>query len=405
MIIDSIKELEEWFSKNGLKGWDPYDIKDSKIYLNIGKIEIKLIKRILLKIINISVDIFPNISRKILCIEPLENAKGIGLVLSSYCNLYKKTNDNIYLEKALFYANWLLNNKSKGYHGYSWGYPFDWKSNIFIPKNTPSSVVSYVVGNSFFSLYKVTKDIKYLEICKEICVFFTKSLNVTYLKDDCLCYSYTPLDDFQVHNANLFVGEFLSRIGKEINNQDWVKNGLKCANFAVLEQQKDGYLPYWALSQTKNYSDGKIKFDHYHSGFEIRMLYNIWKNTNSLHIKNAWIKYFTFYNKYLFNKEHIPKLTVKKFYPVNIHAIAESILCLNQVNQYYENKYDFKIKLIYEWLEKNMKFDKGEYCYKIIKLPIIGEYKVKIAMYRWGQAWIFYALTEYYCNKEEYNEK
>ncbi len=405
MIKDSIKELDEWFTNNGLKGWDPYDIKDSKVYLRIENIKVKLIKKILLKVMNISVDIFPNISRKIFRIQPLENAKGIGLVLSSYCNLYKKTNDKVYLEKAFSYAKWLLNNRSKGYFGYSWGYPFDWKSNIFIPKHTPSSVVSYTVGNAFFSLYKISNDIKYLEVCKEVCLFFTKSLNITYCENDCLCYSYTPLDDFQVHNANLFVSEFLSKIGKEIGNSEWIDIGVRCANFAILEQQKEGYLPYWSLSQTKKYSGGKIKFDHYHSGFEIRMLYNIWQNTDNILIKNAWIKYFNFYDRYLFNMEHIPKLKVNKFYPVNIHSIAESILCLNQVNKYYKGKYDFKIKLIYEWLEQNMKFDKGVYGYKIMKLPIIGEYKVNIPMYRWGQAWIFYSLTEYYCSKEEYNDK
>jgi len=390
-----IGDLDIWFENQNFKGWDPYDIKGLEISLKIQELGDKFfLGKVIRKLYFTFIDLFPNLSRKILNIKPLENAKGIGLVLNSYAKLYKITKDKTYLEKSLKYVDWLEENKGKKYSGYNWGYPFDWQSAIFIPKGTPSSVVTYTVGNGFYELHKATNDKKYLDICVGICEFFTKELNITYEDEDKICHSYTPLDDYQVHNANLFVGEFLVKVGKEINNNEWINRGIKCANFSISQQQKEGFIPYWGLEQTDRYSGGNIRNDHYHMGFEIRMLYSIWKITNLDYIKNSWEKYFKFYITKMFNDKGIPKLTKDSYYPINIHSIAESILCLSTLNEYYEGL-NPKIEKIIEFTIKEMKFKKGQYSYLIKKLPLIGEYKLKIPMYRWGQAWLLLAYVAY----------
>lgn len=395
-----LMDLVSWIDNNGLKGWDPYDIRGSKISLKIQKLPYGIFGKLIRKLYNISVTLLPNLSRKILNIKPQENSKGIGLILTSYSILYRKTNEDIYLQKALECVKRLEKNKGAVYSGYNWGYPFDWQSAIFIPKGTPSSVVTYTVGNGFYELYKVTGDKKYLDICKEICNFFVNDLNITFESNNALCYSYTPIDDYQVHNANLFVGAFLVKIGKEVKNREWVDKGIKCANFAIQEQHEDGYLPYWGLSQTEDYSNGKIKVDHYHSGFEIRMLFSIWNDTKDEKIKTSWKRYFEWYKKEMFTTEGIPKLTPTNFYPVNIHSIAESMICLGTLNQYFKSL-EPDIKIIEKYTTKKIQYKTGEYCYMIIKLPFFGEYKIKIPMLRWGQAWMLYAYSLNLKNKNE----
>ena len=394
-LQQSINGLSNWIEKNGYAGWDPYDIKGLDISLKIQQLGDKnLFGKIIRKGYFSFTDLFPNVSRKLLNVRPLENAKGIGLVLTSYSKLYKITQNEVYLEKALKYANWLDKNRCKSYIGYNWGYPFDWQSAIFIPRGTPSSVVTYTIGNGFYELYKATNDKKYLDICIDVCEFFTKELNITHEDDNSICHSYTPLDDYQVHNANLFVGEFLVKIGKKTNNEEWIRRGVKCANFAISQQQKEGFIPYWGLEQTNKYSNGKIRNDHYHMGFEIRMLYSIWKMVKLDYIKKSWEKYFEFYINNMFNDKGIPKITKDSYYPVNIHAIAESILCLSTLNEYYKNLNN-KIEKIIEFAIKELEFKNGEYCYLVKKLPLIGEYKLRIPMYRWGQAWMFLAYVNY----------
>jgi hypothetical protein len=400
-LKENINNLDIWFEEQNFKGWDPYDIKGLDISLKIQQFgDRNLFGKILRRLYFTTTDLFPNFSRKILNIKPLENAKGIGLVLTAYTKLYKITKNKIYLKKALKYANWLEENRGKKYKGYNWGYPFDWQSAIFIPKGTPSSVVTYTIGNGFYELYKIIDDKKYLDICIGVCEFFTEELNITYEDSDRVCYSYTPLDDYQVHNANLFVGEFLVKIGKEIDNKKWIERGIKCANFAISEQQKEGFIPYWGLEQTNKYSAGKIRNDHYHMGFEIRMLYSIWKISNLDYIKESWEKYVNFYLNNMFDKDGIPKLTKENYYPINIHSISESILCLSTLNEYYKNFND-KIERIINFSNKELEFKKGQYCYLIKKFPLMGEYKLKIPMYRWGQAWILLAYVNYFGEKND----
>ena len=80
-----------------------------------------------------------------------------------------------------------------------------------------------------------------------------------------------------------------------------INDGINSGNFALKEQFDDGFLPYWGLSQTDLYSNGKIHVDHYHSGFEIRLLISIYNEINDKIWKNAYIKYYNWYSKNLFS--------------------------------------------------------------------------------------------------------
>jgi rhamnogalacturonyl hydrolase YesR len=394
-VLGAIERLDSWIEKNSWSGWDPFDIRDTYILKKIDRLPSNLPFRVLKKIIFSLVDVNPLYARKLLRIRPEINAKGMGLFLSSYCDLFLAIGNKGYLEKALKCAEWLKQNRSQNYHGWSWGYPFDWQSPILIPKGTPSSIASVTIGDGFYNLYKCTGDNQYLTICEKICGFFLNDLKITYDKNDAICYSYTPLDDYQVHNTNLFVGEFLTRIGKETGDNSLIKKGICCGNFALSEQQPEGYLPYWGLSQTERYSYGKIHTDHFHSGFEIRALYGIWKNTGDIKFQQAYKKYLAWYINNLFEDHIIPKFTPKSKYPIDIHSCSEAILCRTMLlADHPEHKQS--IEKTVDWVIKNMEYKKGEYTYLINKVPLIGRWRIDVPMIRWGQAWMFRALSEFY---------
>lgn len=394
VLSSGIERLDSWIQNNGYAGWDPYDLKETPFFIGLLKHQKSSnVYRALSKVLFAISDFFPLLTRRIFKVAPAINAKSMGLLLTSYSNLYMATHDAEYLEKAKECAKWLLVNRDTKYTGYNWGYPFDWQSVQFIPEGIPSSVVTATVGDGFFHLYKATNVVKYLTICKDICAFFLKNLNITYDDGAAICYSYTPIDDYQVHNANLFVGEFLSRIGKEIKSKELLDRGTLCGNFALREQQPQGFLPYWGLSQTDSHSGGRIRTDHYHSGFEIRMLFGLWKHTGDVRFKDSYEKYFKWYLKEMFVDNTIPKQTPDSFYPVNIHSCAESILCqATLLSEHRERE-----RYLYEtlmWVLRKMEFAPGQYTYLIKDIPLLGEWKVNIPMIRWGQAWMMRALTE-----------
>jgi len=381
----SIKKLDKWIKKNGWKGYDPYDIQELPLFL---KKDATIIEKITLKIISKTDEICPLFSRKILKIKKKLNAKAMGLFADAYLNLFKTTKEKKYLEKNKECLTWLENNRSAYYADYCWGYPFDWQSKIFIPKNTPSTVVSSTCGNAFWKYYQHTGEKKYLNICISICNFFLKNLNIDKISKDKICFSYTPLDNFHVHNANLFVAEFLIKIGKETKNQNFIEQGLKAVNYTLGEQNKNGSIYYWGEKQN-NYSPHHV--DHYHSGFEIRSLYSIWKLTNDKKIYDSISRYYKFYLDNFFENKTIPKFTPQNTYPINIHSCAEAILCNSllqkdfpQGKKYLENSS--------KWIIENMQTKEGWFIYKIKNIKGL-KFKIQIPYIRWGQAWMLNALS------------
>ena len=392
-VCEAIQRLDSWIRRNGWSGWDPYDIKENRFISKIVKLSPILPNKIIRKFLFAAIDLCPLSARKILDIRPRVNAKGMGLFLAGYAQLYKVTAQDEYLKKAHECADWLIQNRCSSYSGWSWGYPFDWQSIRFIPKDTPSSVVTSAIGDGFFLLYQATSDPRFLNICREICSFFGENLNITYKKNGAVCYSYTPLDNYQVHNANLFVGEFLTRIGREIGDDQLVEQGVRCGNFALQEQQPEGYLPYWGLAQTKTHSGGRIRTDHYHSGFEIRMLYSLWKNTEHKDFQKGYQKYYQWYLKNMFLMDHIPKMTPHNLYPINIHSCAEALLCQSTLLPDHPERFA-QIQRTVDWIIKKMEYMPGQYIYLIRNLSFGGKWKTKIPYIRWGQAWMFRALCE-----------
>ncbi|MGC9338044.1 MAG: hypothetical protein ACP5EQ_08200 [Candidatus Cloacimonadia bacterium] len=389
-VESSIKSLENWIINNGWEGYDPYDIKAIKFYKFLLENNNVLLIRLMRRIVDEISGIFPIAFRNILHVKKKVNAKAMGLFLYSFTKLYEETNNKKYLELIDKCKNWLLNNCSEGYENKCWGYPFDWESAIFIPQGTPSSVVTYHVGEGFWKVYKVFNDIKSLEICKSICEFFTNDLNIFDSGNNTVCFSYTPLDNFQVNNANLFVAKFLIMVGKEISCEKYINLGLKAANFTISEQNSDGSIYYYSKASSKN---GEM--DHYHSGFEIRMLYDVAEMTGDRKIMESFKKYYGFYRKNFFKDSSKIKvflnLPFHRSTYLDIHACSEALICNSLVLEpTIENKqWLFKV---YSKIEKDMKSPEGWYYYKAFE----SGFKIKIPFIRWGQAWMLRALVDFW---------
>jgi len=353
----------------------------------------RIIRKINRKIISKSILLFPQKIIKSFSIKPNTNAKAMGLILKGYCNLYKITRKDEYLNKAKTIAYWLIEHRSENTNGYGWGYPFNWSSNnLYIPKNTPSSVVSAIVGDGFYDLYEITSDKNYLKVCKEICRFFIENLNIDVLDDERVCFSYTPLDHNHVHNSNLFVSEYLIKLGKLIDNRDYIDIGKKAVEYTISEQNKDGSIFYWGSKDSKYLKLTFSKIDHYHTGFELRKLWEISQHLNDKRINVAFNKYFKYYRNNLVGNNRINMRPLKP-YPLNIHSFSEFIICNSIVNDgnNIEEKWfdDIFNRHYYELLDND-----GLFIYQIQKLIFI-KYKSRFKYLRWGQAWMFLALTQY----------
>jgi rhamnogalacturonyl hydrolase YesR len=311
----------------------------------------------------------------------------MGLFLSAYSklgNVLGPDDCNFAIDHC---ANWLMENSGQGYPGISWGYPFDWQSKVFVPKNTPSIVVTSTVGEGFFDAYRLTGKKDYLGIAERVGNFIIEGLNRTPATDKTFCFSYTPLDQMCIHNANLMGAAFLLKIGNEIGNDKWMDVALLAAQYSLDRQNTDGSL-YYASQDTGNERKHR---DIYHSGFEIRAIYQFWNLTQDLRFKESLDRYLQFYAAaYIRSDDGAPVrdefATTQVF---DIHGCAEAILCPASLLTDYP---ELKEQLLgaYQWSLAHMKNRDGSWAYAIDSKGNVD----RTPYVRWGQAWMLRALAE-----------
>ena len=130
--LDNFNRLRDYCESEGFKGWDPFDGLNSKILKAILPLKHSAILRL---IVIQGFKRSPWNFRKAFMVPKQYNAKGIGLFLQGYCNLFRVA-DGIQeigskkeIEKRIHeLAKLLIELRSKGYHGSCWGYNFDWQS-------------------------------------------------------------------------------------------------------------------------------------------------------------------------------------------------------------------------------------------------------------------------------------
>ena len=388
-IEKSINLLDNWIEKNGWTGYDPYDIMGTKFFLRYQSSS-RFFKYSLYPLYFLK-ELFPLFSRKLFRVKKEINAKAMALFARGYLNLYKKSRNEKYLNKALFCLGWLKENPSKGYSGFCWGYPFDWQSRIFIPKGTPSGVVTSITAHAFLDAYKILKDKKYLEIAKSSCNFLLNDLNIDKADKDKICFSYTPIENFHIHNANLFSASTLLRTYTYIKNEKYKEMGIKAINFTVSHQNKDGSWYYWAPPDKLFYN-----IDNYHTGFVLECL-NISRRIlgDKFGHEKSLRRGLKFYAKNLFLNDGTPKIKHDSIYPIDVHSCAQAIITFCELSD-FEPKYLNMAEKVTEWSMRNMQDEKGYFYYRIYKNRID-----KIPYIRWGQAWILRALS-YLVGDEKY---
>lgn len=385
MIQDSLSRFLEWLRKYGWSGYDPYDLKGKSLFIKSRPNKFNEFRKNLVLGMEY---FFPFATRQFFRVKKEINAKGMGLFASAYKSLYEITEEEEHRKEAIEALQWLEENCLQGYSGNCWGYPFDWQSRIFMPRGTPSGVVTTIVGNAFWEFYTMTQDSHYLDICRSICEFFMNDLNIDHIDKERSCFSYTPLDHFHVHNANLFVAEFLIKVGQEINEQSYLNQGLKAVAYTISEQKEDGSICYWGNDQ-----DDPCWIDHYHSGFKIRSLHAMWKMTNEEIYYKSLKNFYLYYLENLFLARTIPKASPNRLYPIDIHSCAEAILCNSTLAEDFPEANEYLNNCV-PWILDNMQHPQGWFIYKIRKLFPRIYWKLKIPYIRWGQAWMLKALVE-----------
>ncbi len=387
IILDSFNDLKAYCEAENYKGWDPFDGLNSKLchILRLNKIKhfrlawIQLFKR------------NPVNLRPLMLIHREYNPKGLALFLTGYCNLYKIDSKNEYIDKIVFLAGKLIEQQTAGFSGTCWGYNFDWQNRaFFLPKWTPTIVVTSFVANALIDAYEVTQSSKYLDIAISSTDFILNDLNRTKTKDGFI-FSYSPLDETGVYNASLLGSKLLSRIYHYTKDQKLFQAAKESVTACTNAQQLDGSWVYGEL-EIHNW------IDSFHTGYNLECISEYQKYSKDNSFQKNIEKGVKFYINNFFLKDGTPKYYHDKIYPIDIHCPAQLIVTLYHLNKL--EKYNRLIKQVLNWTISNMQNKKGYFYYQKRKY-----WSNKIPYMRWNQAFMFYALSFYLLLNHKKNQK
>lgn len=373
----AIQRLLTWIAQNGWAGYDPYDVKDNFIYRLVHKTKYPRLAVERLFLLR-----FPRCARTLIRVQPQVNAKAMGLLAYSFVDLYEIEHDPDHKTRAEECLSWLEANKSHGYPGHCWGYPFNWYTLITIPKWTPSTVVTTVVAEAFYRAAEAFHDNRLSAVGEQTSDFYMKGLNRTELTKDELCFSYTPLDRFTVHNANLFTAKQLFNLGQRLELKPATDLAVKALNYTLNCQNPDGSWFYGGPPGTI-----LTQIDHYHTGYVLRTLHDIYALHPDDKILKAIEAGLGFYLENMFEPDGAPGLYPGKRYPIDIHSCAEAILCLTTLQSRFPHCQETAAKTL-AWTLANMQHETGCFYYRIYR-----KWADTFPYIRWAQAWMLRALS------------
>jgi len=394
MLESVLNKLEYFIQADAWRGYDPYDGLNSK-FLRFLTFNRKWLRITVIQFMKRS----PINLRPFFGIAISRNPKAMGLLSKAYLVQYKKTKKQEYLDKAREILDWLIAN-SAGYSGYSWGYNFNWQSAVFyIPKGIPTVVNTTFIANAFLDAYKITKEKNYLDIARSSCDFILNDLNRAKSKEQrakgnsAFCFSYSPIDNSCVHNANLLAAELLARVYTFTKEENLCESVFKSVKFTTSYQNPDGSW-YYGLAPRQKY------IDSFHTGFVLCSLKNILDyidfaddgrckpHTLSLQGRQILLKGYEYYKKTFFEDDGLPRYYNNKIYPIDLHCSAQGIITFLNFKKYDSEAIKIA-KKIANWTIDNMWDDKKGYFY-FQKTKLFTN---KIQYLRWPNVWMYLALA------------
>ncbi len=396
ILFKSLLKLLDYCKKEQFKGWDPYDGLSSRVLMSIPGFKYNSLYRLVV------IQFFkrnPINFRKIALVPKDYNAKGIGLFLQGFCNLYKVIDTNPELSKYFGnsvdikqqideFAKLLISLRSHGkYHGACWGYNFDWqnRTGFNFPKYTPTVVATCFCVTALISAYEITKNQEYLDVALSSAQFVIRDLHRTETKDGFL-FSYSPLKGHEtVYNASLLGSNLLSWCYKYTEDEEYKHLALESIKACCHGQQDCGAWVYGMLPVQQ-------WVDSFHTGYNLVALNDYEQFTGDKSYNSCLEKGFDYYIKNFFEDDGCPKYYDNKKYPIDIHCPGQLFITLAKMGKF--NEYKLLAEKVLKWTVENMQSHKGFFYYQ--KKKGIDS---KISYMRWSNAFMFCALTYYLLNE------
>lgn len=387
---DSLRRLEKYCRSDAYKGWDPYDGLNSGVFKALPVIkDIDIARLVWIQLFKRN----PFNLRRLFLVPKGYNPKGIALMLSGYCNLFKYQmqsgkqlvgDEDKLTESIRSLADLLISLRSPLDDKISaWGYNFDWQARrlFLFPAGTPTVVVTSFCTSALLSAYAITKNEEYLSVALSSADFVLNTLHRAP-KEKGFLFSYSPLNgNNSVYNASLLGTKLLSECYHYTRNPVQLEAARESARACTSAQNTDGSWFYGELPVQQ-------WIDSFHTGYNLEALVTYQAMTGDTSFSDAIEKGFDFYLNNFFLPDGTPKYYHNQTYPIDIHSPAQLIVTLCRAGRL--DQYRALADKVLEWTIRNIQDQSGYFYYQKHRF-----FTNRIAYLRWSNAFMFNALSLY----------
>lgn len=373
-VAGTIERLADYCQSRDFQGWDPYDALNSPL-LRMLSLGLKYPRIAVIQAMKRS----PINLRRLFLVKQGHNPKGLGLFLWGFAKLYAIDHDPKYLEPIDRLLDLLDQLRSPRCSGNGWGYNFDWQSRaFFVPKFTATIVNSSFIGHALLDTYRFTGRTRALDMALPIQRFLLDDLHRTGDRDS-FCFSYTPVDQLIVHNANLLGASLLIRLHAHDASDELASTSLASLRYSMDRQRADGS---WWYADT----DYQQWIDSFHTGFNLQSIKYFLDEGFVPQYHDAYERGVQYYAERFFQEDGTARYFHDRDLPLDIHSFAQAIVFFSRLGDAYESLTDRVLQRMIELF-----YDPRGYFYfqQRRRRPI------RIPYMRWSQSWAFHALTEY----------
>src|SRR5262245_54807296 len=372
-LENSIARVASWVEEHDYKGYDPGDGLNSFLRpLAFGNC---LAERMLLQLIWKS----PFNLRPLIGIKPMDSTKGRGYMAWGYLLRYKTTKEASYKTKAIACLDWLVANKAPGYVGYSWGNHFDFVTRSGCnPAGSPIIVWTSLIGQAFLEAYEQTRDTRFLDVARGICLWILKLPRERTATGACL--SYVPFSQSSIHNSNMLGAAMLASTWKHTREAELLEVAHSAMLYSCSRQRHDG--SWWYGEQPKYHW-----IDNFHTGYNLDSLKRYIDNTGEDSFRDHFHRGLRYFRNVFFEPDGKPRYYYNNTYPVDIQCASQAIETLAFCSDDEPSCLELSRKVA-GWTIDNMQHRTGYFYFR--QYPII---KAKTPYIHWGQATMFKALA------------
>lgn len=358
-----------WMRERDFRGWDPFDLLASPLVrgLSFGA---RLPAVAWTQLGRRS----PVQLRGLLGVPRTVNPKTLGLVVAGSCRLEGG-------DEAVDMVERLLDLERPGG---GWGYPFPWANRAFrVPADTPASVPTAFVGHALMDVLEGGSAVEGGEVEGAVvraAEWARSELGRLPGPDGTFCFTYTPLDQRGVHNANALTASLLARAGRRLDDQGLLDAALRAARFTVRAQADDGSWRYGSGS-------GDRWIDSYHTGYLLWALETVGRALATDELDEAVDRGLRYWQGAFFRGPAV-SLRPGGTYPVDMHAVAQAVLTALRFRDRLDRGRALAESLG-RWSVRRMRAPDGHFHYRRHRLLTN-----RVPYMRWVQAWAFRAFAE-----------